>query len=82
MSDPTITNQTRPIYEHEAEEFGQLELEDYRFNFGVFFRDRFGNSVDIPEGVGRIIQDRRSRGDRDIEPNISTAIRCNDTEIF
>ena len=37
MSDPSITTQTRPIYEYEAEEFGQLELEKYRFNFGVFF---------------------------------------------
>ena len=37
MTDPTIVNQTRPIYEEEAEEFGQLELEDYHFNFGVFF---------------------------------------------
>ena len=80
MSDPTIVNQTRPIYEAEAEEFGQLELEDYHFNFGVFFTDRHGDPLEIPPEVGRVIQDRRARGERDVESNISAAIRC--TEVF
>ena len=48
MTDPTITILSRPIYEAENEEFGVVNLNDYRFNFGVYFKTR---NPDVPGGA-------------------------------
>ena len=39
MNDPSILNLERPIYQEESEEFGSINLDEKRFNFGVFFKD-------------------------------------------
>ena len=56
MTEPTIQSYVRPIYEHEANELGKLNLSENNFNFGVFFTSS-GNPqpIEIPESVGRVI---------------------------
>ena len=57
MSDPTIQSYTRPLYEEEIAQKGYLNLDEYRFNFGVYIsseNDTKGN-VEIPEGIGRVV---------------------------
>ena len=36
MSDPTILAFDRPLYEEEVAEFDQINLDEFRMNFGVF----------------------------------------------
>ena len=38
MSDPTVSVQSRPLYKEEVEDLGEMVHEDYRFNFGVYFK--------------------------------------------
>ena len=35
MSDPTIQSYSRPLYKDEVDEFGKINMHDYRFNFGI-----------------------------------------------
>ena len=37
MNNPNILSYKRPLYEAESDELGQINLEEYRFNFGVYF---------------------------------------------
>ena len=58
MTDPTITILSRPIYEDENEEFGIINLNDYRFNFGVYFTTKnaeLKGSLLIPPSIGRVV---------------------------
>ena len=56
-----------------------MQLEEYRFNFGVFFTDGDDKHVTIPWEVGRVIQYRKL-GEDVIEGSLSGAINC--TEVF
>ena len=38
MSDPTIHIQSRQLYKEEVEDFGDMLLDEYRFNLGVFLQ--------------------------------------------
>ena len=58
MTDPTITILSRPIYEDENEEFGIVNLNDYRFNFGVYFSTKNPElewALPIPSSIGRVV---------------------------
>ena len=55
MDDPAVSNQSRPLYREEVEAFGEMVHSEYRFNFGVYFKNIDGEFLEIPEGVGRII---------------------------
>ena len=55
MNDPSIQNLERPIYEEESEEFGTINLDENRFNIGVYFNDADNKSMLIPANVGRIV---------------------------
>ena len=39
MSDPYISIQDRPIYKEEVIDFKDINLDEHRFNFGVYFLD-------------------------------------------
>ena len=55
MSDPSILQYSRPIYQEEDQEFGAINLDEYRFNFGlVFLEDFTDEAVALPEGLGRV----------------------------
>ena len=82
MSDPTISNQSRPIYKEESIHFGRMNLNEYNFNFGVFFTDFKDNHIPIPREVGRIVSQERL-GDDDIVPGSQReTIPCNSTAVF
>ena len=59
MTDPQISSLTRPIYNTEVDEFGNLTFVDHRFNFGIYLRPRnqdFENStITIPASLGRVV---------------------------
>ena len=58
MSDPNITQYTRPLYESEVEDYDLINLDEYRFNLGIYFFTRVGEEkvpLSIPESVGRIV---------------------------
>ena len=55
MNDPSIQNLERPIYEEESEEFGNINLDENKFNIGVFFVDTDNETMLIPENVGRVV---------------------------
>ena len=56
MSDPNIVSYSRRLYKEEVEDMGTVyPAQDYYFNFGVFFLDNKGKSVDIPENIGGMV---------------------------
>lgn len=58
MTDPSILSYARPLYESEVNDFGQMNLNEYRFNIGVFFsegEDADSKIVEIPASVGRVV---------------------------
>ena len=79
MLEPSTANNTRPIYEEEVAHFGQLQLEDYKFNFGVYLTNEDDEPVELPEDVGRIIQ-LQKQGREEVPGTNSLAIPC--TEVF
>ena len=57
MSDPQTSIQERPIYESELDEYGAINLNEQRFNLGVYFQDPIDSQyIQIPPEVGRIVQ--------------------------
>ena len=72
MKDPTILSYSRPLYEDEVNELGEINLDEYRLNFGVFIsnlEDKF-TPIEIPAGIGRIVSkvaSFESPGDASIE---------------
>ena len=36
MKDPIILSYSRPLYEEEVDELDQINLDEFRMNFGVF----------------------------------------------
>ena len=57
MSDPNITIIERPVYEEESVNFGQLNLQEFKFNFGVYivsWNEEYEGEIEIPESIGRI----------------------------
>ena len=84
MRDPQISVLTRPLYEEEVIEFGEINLHDFRFDFGVFFRpgkavnDYPQEYVSIPPNIGRILFTTRQEGD--LELVVSEAVNC--TNLF
>ena len=55
MTDPSIEQYSRPIYEEEDEAFGEINLDEYRFNFGlIFLNGDTYEPITLPEGLGRI----------------------------
>ena len=58
MSDPNIVQYTRPLYESEVDDFGLINLDEYRFNLGILFTTlQEGNVVplSIPKSMGRMV---------------------------
>ena len=59
MTDPQITSFSRPIYNTEVDEFGNLTFVDHRFNFGIYLRPRNSNfensTITIPASLGRVV---------------------------
>ena len=56
MSEPKIKTLTRPIYAEENTQFGEINLDEYRFDFGIFFTSEYdGKIITIPESIGRIV---------------------------
>ena len=59
MNEPQIQSYTRPLYEEEVNEHGEINLHEQRYNFGVYFTDG-GNKgkakpFEIPKEVGRVV---------------------------
>ena len=55
MNDPSISSFTRTLYHEETEEYGEMNLHDYMFAFGVVFIGADKNPIHLPESVGRMI---------------------------
>ena len=81
MSEPNVNIQNRPIYKEEVENFGSMQLEEYRFNFGVYFTNRHNEPIEIPESIGTIIQ-TREQDDQTIDGFTAETVPCNDTTVF
>ena len=77
MTEPSTANNTRPMYEEEVAHFGQLNLEDYSFNFGVYFTNKDDEVIPIPENVGRVVQQLK-KGRDPVQGTTSYAIPCRD----
>ena len=84
MTDPSITILSRPIYEAENEEFGVVNLNDYRFNFGVYFKTRNadveGAALQIPSSIGRVVLTFKNTSPEGSEEDdvYYDAVPCND----
>ena len=81
MQDPKIGNETRPIYKEETEHWGRMNLNEYNFNFGVYFIDKTDNPIRIPEGIGRVIS-QEIVGDDIVTGSERAAIPCSDPRLF
>lgn len=56
MNDPAILSYERPLYEEEVNSFDYLNMDEYRYNFGVYFTSRHDpEAIAIPESVGRVV---------------------------
>ena len=57
MKDPSILQYSRLIYENEANELGEINLNDEKFNIGFYFVNAYDNSqtVQLPESIGRFV---------------------------
>ena len=44
MRDPSILQYSRLIYESEASDFGEINLNEYQFNVGFYFVNSFNSS--------------------------------------
>ena len=59
MNDPTVEVLSRPLFKEEVEDFGVINVDEYRFNIGMqFFQlDDEGDTVplDVPESIGRFV---------------------------
>ena len=66
MDDPSVSNQSRPIYKEETAHFGVMNLNEYNFNFGVYLTNHNDTHIHIPAGVGRIISEQY-KDDKPIE---------------
>ena len=54
MSDPTVQSYSRPLYREEVEEFGAINMHDFRFNFGVVAEIN-GTFEPLPKEFGRFM---------------------------
>ena len=83
MSDPNIIQYTRPIYESEVEEYGQINLDEHRFNLGILFlteEEEENVPLSIPEGVGRMTSSLLQHGPDPVEYVLSDLVNC--TNLF
>ena len=57
MSDSTIEFHERILYEDELSAFGQINLQNYGMNFGVFLKpgNKAIDNYEIPSSIGRIV---------------------------
>ena len=56
MTDPAVQSFKRPLYESEVNDFGLMNLNENRFNFGIFFWDKKTKKVfQVPEEIGTIV---------------------------
>ena len=62
MRDPSVSSLKRPMLEQESTDFGDIVLEDFRFNLGVYFEGKNGKPLDIPVNIGRIFIRENSSG--------------------
>ena len=58
MHDPSIQSYSRPIYDEEDSFYGDLDLKDHFFNYGIYLEIR-GEPVSLPEKIGRFYTYRR-----------------------
>ena len=54
MSDPNIQSYKRPLYRNEVEDFGQINLDQSFFNFGIFVTSN-EVPVELDPRIGRFI---------------------------
>ena len=54
MRDPNVSSLTRPMLEAENTDFGDIMLEEFRFNLGVYFHGKDRKPLEIPTDIGRI----------------------------
>ena len=54
MTDPNIQSYSRPLYDHEVANFGEMNLNDYSFNFGIVFKSKQSDIVYLDERIGRV----------------------------
>ena len=57
MNDPTIISYNRPLYKEEIADFDLIELDEYRWTFGVYFTnsDNPNIPIELPAEIGRIV---------------------------
>ena len=63
MKDPSILQYSRLIYENEASELGEINLNDEKFNIGFYFVNAYDNSqtVQLPESIGHFVTGVRNK---------------------
>ena len=55
MTDPSVMSFERPMFKYEAEEFGQFNITDLYFDFGVYFTVNFSKDpILLPPEIGTL----------------------------
>ena len=83
MNDPIILSYSRPLYEEEVNDFGQINMNEYRLDFGVYVvrGDNRAEPIEIPEGIGRIVNVQTVVGSK-IDDGIDFISYANCTDLF
>ena len=77
MRDPSILQYSRLIYESEASDLDEINLNEYQFNVGFYFVDPNNSThiVQLPESIGRFVTGVRNPANA--EKKFSTAaVNC------
>ena len=55
MSDPSVQLYSRPIYKEESDEFGEMNLHDYKVDLGIALLDKKNGVIPLPDRFGRFM---------------------------
>ena len=82
MNDPTIISYNRPLYKEEIADFDLIELDEYRWTFGVYFTnsDNPNIPIELPAEIGRIVsvQQVKDQSRGHFETSLIPAVNCTD----
>ena len=73
MRDPSVSSMTRPMFIEESIDFGDINLNDFRFNIGVFFKSgKTKEKIQIPDSIGKVFVEEGRNGVDDADRNKDT----------
>ena len=80
MNDPIILSYSRPLYEEEVNDFGQINMSEYRLDFGVYITSSYDRAkpIKIPRGIGRMVNVVTKTGQPIYSAKISPGVNCTD----